>query len=829
MTPTGPPSPSGNVQWAFPAQPEPNADWAATLDAALALAAQGNWSQAAVPATPEPASSGPDALGGEHVPSFSPMDISPVGAPVSRLADAMLSPTAAPPSSNLLSGRHPDPELQPTVDVPPAEAAAAATPVVPSEPVPALSITPVEGHPIDPTPPSSSVDVPVSTPRVRSSRLAAKPPVNYNETQLQKASLARAQQGQPPIAPKPRARRASLTGSEPDLGRGPDDGSALALPMQANSDSDPGLVSTRDYVHYSSDDDVEIFAGILREDLESESDLLDLADPFGLNDLTQFPPLALPAQQAAGTAKPELVKLAGGQSTPRLAVEPEKKKLELANEEAERFRQAYAEVNQLSLSAVPPLLTAIAEIHEQALPLPAALTGDNDQSQVVVAQADGDHTCVADHRLSVDAALDPYITHEAMNRFVDGRYRPAEAELSLHDSYFSRRGTTFTLAQPKDIPAVCMRLFNPSSNAVLVPSLVLADTGADLTICISPAIATTLGMTWTDNKTLLRGIGGSGGTLGRTHDRLRILLGGSEEVEDIGITPFQGCFSMYAHAIVLSPQLVQSLGHRVILGATFLRNCLATFDPVTETMEYAPAFMSHQCLDLRCRVPCQMSEPYAHMAAPMALADSFKDTDRLRDFLGDSPLPASTPAVSNESQATPQAKQVTSSISTSAKRRIRNRRKKSAGLLAMPIAAPATPGFPQDEAPPSREQYKTARAEQALRNREQAAEATARILSTPFPSALKQAQPTVTAAGSRARPLGVVYDVDDLRRSGRLLPSLELDLGAELATKMLLTQVRQLEERVRVLEGAKPNAVNVPAPAPLARPLVPARLAPIET
>ena len=693
-------------------------------------------------------------------------------------------------------------------------------------PIPEQPASTVEGHAIDPTPPSSSTDVPVATPRMRSSRLASKPPVNYNETQLQQASLARARQEQLATAPKPRARRASLTGSEPDLGRGQDEGSSLALPMQANSDSEPGLASIRQSLCYSSDDELEVFTGILREDLES--DPVDLADPFGLNDPMQFPPLALPAKKASVGAEKAPAEPKAELSSADLFVDPdrEQKMLDLADREAERYHQAYAEVNQHSLSAIPPLLTAIAEVHEEPAAQPAAVADESlSSAQADVALPMAEKPPAEGHRLHIDAALDPYITHEAMSRFVDGKYRPATDESELHDSFFSRRGTVFSLAQPKDVPAACMRLFNPATNTVLTPSLVLADTGADLTICISSSIATTMGLTWTDNTTLLRGIGGSGGTLGRTNERVKILLGGTDDVEDVGTTPFQGCFAMYAHAIVLSPALVKSIGHRVILGASFLRNCLATFDPVTETMEYAPAFMSHQCLDLRCRVPCQMSEPHAHLAAPIFMADGFKDTDTLRDFLGESPAPA----VKSADPAKPEATEQRQSTSASAKRRRRSRKKKTAGVLAMPLAMPATPGFPQADAPPSRVQYKAAKAEQAQRNREHAAEAAARVLSAPFPSVLRQPQPLAPAVNGRIRPLGVVYGIDELRRSGRLLPSLELDLDSESTTKTLMTQIRQLEERIRTLEAGATGGASSPVTAPPALPPVPARSAPLQT
>jgi hypothetical protein len=159
----------------------------------------------------------------------------------------------------------------------------------------------------------------------------------------------------------------------------------------------------------------------------------------------------------------------------------------------------------------------------------------------------------------------------------------------------------------------------------------MADTGAELPICISKKLAQKLQLTWKKGSMSLTGVGGTGGALGIADQRVRVRLGGQGNrpgATDIGA--LQGCFTMSVKPIILTDELTKSIGHQVILGQVFLHHCLASFDAINETMEISPAFMSHKCADFRVSIPVTMSYPskvtaWLHSGTTHESVESFMD------------------------------------------------------------------------------------------------------------------------------------------------------------------------------------------------------------
>ena len=64
---------------------------------------------------------------------------------------------------------------------------------------------------------------------------------------------------------------------------------------------------------------------------------------------------------------------------------------------------------------------------------------------------------------------------------------------------------------------------------------------------------------------------------------------------------------MNVKPLVMKQQVVDDIGYEVIIGQGVLRACRGVIDPLTETLTYSPAWMSHACPALRCSVPLNMS------------------------------------------------------------------------------------------------------------------------------------------------------------------------------------------------------------------------------
>jgi hypothetical protein len=165
-----------------------------------------------------------------------------------------------------------------------------------------------------------------------------------------------------------------------------------------------------------------------------------------------------------------------------------------------------------------------------------------------------------------------------------GQYSPKEADLNLHSQYFGRRPLLVTLKQ--EDPKTSLHMFSENNSDALMPTDIMIDSGARVFALISPKIASMFGLTIQPGTSPLRGIGGSGGSKGRTVEYLNLRLGACEPGV-VNNDPFTGCFTLKIKPIVMTDEAVTCLGQHVLLGQGFIRHCLGMIDPLTERFYYS--------------------------------------------------------------------------------------------------------------------------------------------------------------------------------------------------------------------------------------------------
>jgi hypothetical protein len=187
----------------------------------------------------------------------------------------------------------------------------------------------------------------------------------------------------------------------------------------------------------------------------------------------------------------------------------------------------------------------------------------------------------------------------------------------------------------------------------------------------------------------------------------------------------------------MTQDLVDSIGQDVMLGQGFMRLCLGSVDALTERFHYSPAWARYGCKDFRVSVPCKMSVPTESQHATVSSILCTDYHESLNDLLG-GPVAIS---ICDTEQAV---------------------------VMAGPSAAP---GFPQGPYP-SRADYQQQRQNQAHRNAQDYREAT-RVRQSAIAS-------TSARQGMAIEPIGVVYSLADLRRTGMLQDSLLLQTSPTL-------------------------------------------------
>jgi hypothetical protein len=228
--------------------------------------------------------------------------------------------------------------------------------------------------------------------------------------------------------------------------------------------------------------------------------------------------------------------------------------------------------------------------------------------------AGSDHSVLPEPVWSpVHESLHPTVSPGALSRFSNGTYAASKAERKLHARFFALESHVVSLTQ--EHPSSALRIFSADGTRMVKPLSVLADTGADLGLCISSGIAKSLGLTWKQGSANLMGVGGKGGALGTSDQRVTIRIGGNGKPTEQESTQLNGCFIMRLRPIIITDDLCRTIGHTSLIGQTVLRRCLASFDQLAEVMDISPAWMSHQCPEFRVSIPCKMSKDDPNLTA----------------------------------------------------------------------------------------------------------------------------------------------------------------------------------------------------------------------
>jgi hypothetical protein len=166
--------------------------------------------------------------------------------------------------------------------------------------------------------------------------------------------------------------------------------------------------------------------------------------------------------------------------------------------------------------------------------------------------------------------------------------------------------------------------------------IVLVDTCDDLMVCISRPLSESLGLTWVQGSAALLGVGGVGGALGESDQMTDFRMGGCERADATNLGPLEGCFTVNVRPIIMAGGLVDTIGHNVILGQTFLRYCLGSVDPLGETLDILPTFAKHGCTDFRVSIHCVSSKSAPGCVVPTLVSwlSSDKAGDSIEEYLG---------------------------------------------------------------------------------------------------------------------------------------------------------------------------------------------------
>jgi hypothetical protein len=332
-------------------------------------------------------------------------------------------------------------------------------------------------------------------------------------------------------------------------------------------------------------------------------------------------------------------------------------------------------------------------------------------------------------------------------------------------------------------------------------------------VCISRPLAESLGLTWVPCSAALVGVGGVGGALGESDQRINFRLGGCERACATNLGPLEGCFTINVRPIIMTDKLVDTIGHKVLLGQTFLRYCLGSVDQLGETLDISPAFLKHGCTDFRVSIPCVSSKSAPEGVVPTLVSwlSSDKAEDSIEEYLGMGKptliTKVATAASAIKDSVTHVVNHALSNMSRRGKRKPRSPRNEddssSAGSdqgpaapagkpvgkkpkprkqrsIDLSVAAPMHPGFPQSgniPTPEERERHLQQMTDRARGEQDQAA----LIARDNIPMLETRARTLGQGSKDRIPPMAVCYSLEALQRSGRLIDGLSLDISGPTA------------------------------------------------
>jgi hypothetical protein len=114
--------------------------------------------------------------------------------------------------------------------------------------------------------------------------------------------------------------------------------------------------------------------------------------------------------------------------------------------------------------------------------------------------------------------------------------------------------------------STALRLFSINYQNICTPVSVLADSGADLGLCISSRIAKRFGLTWTPGNAPLTGVGGLRILESISNEDVVLRLGGDGREDYIETTPKGGCFTVRIQPNIMSEDTVAALGYECLMG-----------------------------------------------------------------------------------------------------------------------------------------------------------------------------------------------------------------------------------------------------------------------
>jgi hypothetical protein len=119
---------------------------------------------------------------------------------------------------------------------------------------------------------------------------------------------------------------------------------------------------------------------------------------------------------------------------------------------------------------------------------------------------------------------------------------------------------------------------------------------------VSPGVAEKLGLDADPSVGQLAGVGGVGGSHGRSRQKVIVRLGGVTANRKHP-THWQGCWSATVQPVVMTQDLVDTINVDVVVGLPVLNSMAAVIDVYNGALHYSPAFMPEGCVGFKCQVP----------------------------------------------------------------------------------------------------------------------------------------------------------------------------------------------------------------------------------
>ena len=351
---------------------------------------------------------------------------------------------------------------------------------------------------------------------------------------------------------------------------------------------------------------------------------------------------------------------------------------------------------------------------------------------------------------AVDPKLGATNTPRNIAQFKNGSFHPTQAQHADHVRYTSQKSTLVSLKQEDDVTSLC--LADAEGKRYVAPISVKIDSGAEVKIMVSEAVANVLNLTWELGSATLVGVGGQGGCQGRSDQAIRVYLGGFDG-DKRNASPYKGCFSITVKPLIMTEQLHDCIGHECMIGQGFLHLCLGSVDCYAKHLEFSPAWLSEECRDFKVRIPCNTTLKLSYVGVLVASADDVED-DTVQSLLSHMPEAKALRRTAGSNEQPAGARPAKPDKGTTGKKQGNGNKPK----VAAPI--PFHPGFPQGDLPTPAESQRH-REQMGQRRREGRQEAMT-VLSN-------SAQAVGGNVPLTIAPIGLVYSTASLEQAGMIM------------------------------------------------------------